>query len=1833
MIRIDGKLVSLVDGIAAANHSVVANLRLLLPESGGISVPVSGSARADAAGRFRIEIDADDQPKGPIDLLVSAPNGVIVGRLEVEPEAIAKPVEISIRTAAPFTIDESGLPGLGERLRVRGRVIDESGKSVPAGLPVVIWAVDRAASPPPAPRPLLIAETHGNGAFGGDWPPDIVAEAFGRVNGGPPIPVPLDADSRIVRDILLVTRIAEGEKGECDCLAATPRAPDATDLTSSPETFSQDLGGGCVDLTMPNRTLEEVSYFFVVRTSEPAVQGLTLAPRRKVPRDLLVDLLGVSLSASALRGDRLASASFGRDDLELDIDAARHLVRTDAAPRPEAIERAAWLSDVAHTKTLIDASLRTRASRGALDADHAIDWDDTPTIYPAIEIAHGHLLQYREVWRADGYSLGDLLYSLPLAPGQRRQVAVVNGEARNRAERQESLEFEEELDALLTRDRDVREIVGSNLSESTAGGSRNTTWGAAAGIGGGFIGAGFGIFGGVSGGGGGSDTTSWQTSARLFSADSLQQLRDRVGQRASAVRSERSTVVQTIAQGETLRAESEVVANYNRCHAITVAYFEVLRHFLISHELADVQECLFVPLTIRRFDRGKALRWREVLSRYLLDRSLLRGFEAIERIADSWVGWDFPLSRYSEEAPLTLEGELRISFILPRPRDGKDGELQLAEWEAYRSLMPSFARDLFGQLLERAIAENKSQTAARDEVFRSQIAPAIATNLVNRLRFAYVGTDGGETEVPLDATLVSAYVENQPLYVTLQPAGPLPQIPREDITYFRIAYDGEPLPPEAQVIVHNGRLRYRTDHITALLFDGPRILDDLRGGDPVVVSTPTTARELKNPRREDEELADRLVAHLNDHLELYHQALWLALDAQKRYMLLDALEVPGQQGRSVASLCRNELLGIVGNSLVLPVAPGQRLNPAVTATDPEGNPVDVRNAYATPPSPQLRVSVPTRGVYAEAVAGDCNSCEKIDDTRYWRWKTEGLLAPPEIQPIDTASRAQPAPSLTPTPLPAPLVSIQNAPEVPDPFGLGAAFGLLAKPDLFRDITGLEGTQKNAIGAFEAALSAASAVGGEAAKLARQQELSKSASKMMDSIQQAVRDDLLTPEAAKQLTESVLGGLAGRDDPQTEAPAQDETVGKAVDQLSQAESGSLKVETPSETVELSFDDTAPVIGGGSVPTTFQPSAPHDSTDVPVLLEATFTGTPPDARNTLSDDLSPFVISDRDTLAFVLAGLEPLVHDPIAELTRIGLLLPGPDAASFRLRRPLQIVYPAESAATKKVAGTGALPVVVLQHGNHRFFDNKTLSFVDSYKGFRYLQDTLAGLGIVSVSVDVNAANLFGETALIEMRARLAVSALDSLRALSLDAQSIFHDRLDFARVGLFGHSRGGDAVVRAAKIIGASHPEYKVKFVCSLSPTDLSGRAQPNQRMVVTPADTPFFALLYGTNDGDVNGAGGAREPGGTAFRHYDRATAPKSMIFLDGCSHNRFNAAWMKDTAPTGSGDEFGSYPADLRPEATQQALVSEYVGALARWQLLGEGPARTRFSGDDPNLQGVEASVQFSFGSTLGPLDDFENPLAPRQLHSATIDALPDTLINGRTLELETNHETGVLTFQPSVAGANPELIVDLPATFRDWTRFDRLTIRTTSLFDLTGADTIALGSPPDLELFAIDGGNNRDALNGPTGSRGFPRFHRGFERAVEMVSTAPDAARTVIATKTAHHLSDGDEVKIEVGITEALKNQGLLVLNGIHQITKIDDTHFAVPKKSTANLGKGWVGILKNWTRHRLETAVYTFPSIEVLLGSATFNVKDVRQLEIRQKAAFPQHVFLDSIELVKD
>lgn len=1650
-----------------------ASIRRAVPVTPGddetIEIAANGSGVVDDDGAFTLTIGGEGEPSTPIRLTVSTGEGVMVAEKTIPLDDAAKP--ISLRVAGTPTLDIAASGGTkGAKLSLTGRVVDARGTTVPAGLPVVLWGV-RADDPStqPAPAALVITRTQAGGFFSGDWTPDRLTSAFGRISGGEPVPIPLE-EERLPRRVLLVLELPQAVLDDAED-GPPGLAPMPADLTNNPAAYSQDLGGGCVDLTTPNRTVEEFIYTMVVRTSEPDVKGVTLGVRRMVPPRLVGRLIeAITLQEVYRSGSIRAAPARELEGLHLDVETATHLVATDEPPTMAELQRASWLSEIGRLKDLIGTTVSTAPVRQVLDADHPIDWDDTPTIFQAITLARGHLIEFREVWRADGYSLGDLLHSLPLAPGQRRRVAVVDWERRTTTARTESLEFEESLEAFNSRDRDVSEIVGSRLSEEIAAGSNNTTWGSAGGIGAGFIGTGFGIFGGVAGSSGGSSSNSWSDASRQFAGESLQSLRDRVLQRASSVRDQRATVVQTVSQGETMRAESEVVANYNHCHAMTIEYFEVLRHFLITHEVADVRECLFVPLPMAAFDRAKLLRWQTPLTARLRDRSLLPAFDATRRIADNWEGWDYPVSRYSEEPPELLEGELRISFILPRPRDAEDGAFQVDMWNPYSHWLPGDAFEMWTRWIQEGIAEyNATQIARRDRQFRERVAPEIARRIVDGLRFWYVTEDAGEVEVPLDPTLVSRYAEGTPLYVSLRPRGALPALPREGIAQFKITLEvprflGIPidiLPPDAQVVVQSGKARYSTAHKQFVLFDEGRILNDLSASDAVYIATPTSWAETRNPRQEDRELSDRLVAHLNNALEHYHQAIWTWLDAERRFMLLDGILVPGMGGRSVASIVENRLIGIAGNSLIFPVAPGIRVDPRVN-TDSEG---DLGDLYAADVKPAIRISVPTRGVYAEAILGDCDGCEEIDDSRYWRWSAEGMLEPPAIEPVGTESRTDGETALTPTPLPAPLVQIQNAPDLPAPFGLAEVFKVLARPDIFTDITGLEGTQRNARAAFDAALSAASSVASQAADLAKQNITATSGERMLERINQARSDGLLGPGAAQELSEKVLNTMVGQPsataDKKADSPVADPEVKKVIEKAAQSESGNIKVQTPDETLEMKFDGGDVKVGAGS--STVGLFEVDEFIDQLVIAES-FSGS--NDKFTISRTVIPTIAGLRSAFGG-MADVEP------------AFVRPNPaDTAKYQVRRRLRIAYPADPADPDKVVADGRLPVVVIVHGQHLSWEGGVE--VRNHDGYSYLQEHLAKLGIVSVSVDENAANFFDS--LIEMRAKMTLGAIDALRAMNADSASRFHDRLDFDKIGLVGHSRGGDAVIQAA-LLNTGNAHGVIKAVAAIAPTDFTGALLDSaKRLRVDAARAGFLFVMYGGHDADVSGIGGARSFTGTGFRHYDRATAPKAMGYLPFCNHNRFNRTWAADEAEITDSDLLA-----LHSRLNHEALANEFLGALFEWHLLGVTARQSLFNGVTGNALGFGVSQQWWFGSTLKIIDSFETASAPtgtRTIAVSEIAPMPDVKAAGTAIELHTSHQTKILAVNENVTAAPPAptpraLDLALAAAHRDWKGFDVLTFRVGTAVDLTDAGTVAGGvSQPTFEILLIDGAGKTETI-----------------------------------------------------------------------------------------------------------------------------------------------------------
>lgn len=1059
-----------------------------------------------------------------------------------------------------------------------GRLLDRRGAHGMDGVQIILSGRREGAAELDV---LAAVTTEAGGYFSIDYPTGAFVEASAYVGlelANNPIPIRLDADPEPIdgeprrvfpRSVILVA--------EFPASAPTPEATGGADCHCDANRFGD------------KRVLEEFSFFSLVRTSEPAIQGFVLADEDEItledvlrklpfsvfellepikslpfvarPSPLGLSRPGVLTRAATANADADEAFKAAIAGVKLRKSVVTDFLRTEKTLTKDNVGRLFAANEAAElTRSL---SIKTAPGprplgRVVLGASAAVDWDEQPTLYQAIEVAHGHLLQFKSEWLADGYSLGDLLYSLPLAPGQKKQIVVFDWERRESAVNEQSVDFNESLQSSLGRDRDILEIAKGTVNESLRGSSRSTTGGASAGIGG-VIG---GILFGASGGFGTSSSRASQDSFRQVSSTDSQKLRDRIVQSANAVRSLRSTVIQTVSQGERFEVSSESVANYNHCHALTIQYYEVLRHFKVRQRFADAREVVFVPLLMTSFDARKAVRWREPLERALLDRSLADGFEATLRVLHQWQDAGFPAGTFASENIVSAAGVLDIRFVLQRPLDEivevddtdrppvfggsatmppvwhkkKVSRIIVANWKR----LEPFLEGISPQEFHRDHLENATD---KDGVFHRMLGEKIARAFVKSLVFVVEDSTGNAIgNVPIDASLTSRYARNGRLRVTLRLNQPT-AFARDKFFYLRIRTRilslpvvgvdlnlGDVLPEGSYMTVESASMRYKTAHYDGFLFDFRSLGDDLTATDGVTIYAGPTRDELKDPRREDLALVNRLIAHLNDHLEHYHKALWLDMTAERRFMLLDGIILEGKgEGRSLASLVENELLAVVGNSLVFPVAPGLNLNPDF------GLKQSLTDFYMTTSPDPISVAVPTKGVFAEAAMGNCNACEKMDDSRFWRWEESPIPdSPTAIVPVNTDSRRADPGNLQPQALPAPIVSFQNAPAAPDPTGLAATLGLLGQGGLFKDITGLEGNQRNAAAALQGTLDAAKSFGQEAAKL----EVQKTMERRLDKALSAIDGDTsLSPEKKAELKEKALSAYMGAG-PTKEAPTKD-----------------------------------------------------------------------------------------------------------------------------------------------------------------------------------------------------------------------------------------------------------------------------------------------------------------------------------------------------------------------------------------------------------------------------------------------------------------------------------------------------------------------------------------------------------------------------------------------------------------------------------------------------------------------------------------------------------------------
>ncbi len=640
---------------------------------------------------------------------------------------------------------------------------------------------------------------------------------------------------------------------------------------------------------------------------------------------------------------------------------------------------------------------------------------------------------YKVSWFSLGHSLGEILYSLPLAPGETVKLAVIDWSWDSLTKRDETTKLTEELLHQTHRDRTISETVKAGLKELQHGSSFMGGTASAAGASGG---ANLGVVGlGAAVGNtwslGGSTATS--EGSRHLAAENVQRLNDSFSQASSAQREINSTVVIQARQEEKESIQTRTFSNYNHSHTLTILYYQVLRHYRVTVEWVRRRAAVLVKMPTKLpgvLTANILLSLRYLLEAYLLDRKLAAAFDAaarfvlgeekLKRETNKWAANTQTIDPGAKSfvkliAQFTTTGDDTDEpvFVVLHLHDGRQFEFQ-CDGAGDEGTSPEFEKALpvpinWNQIKGIEVKLKDIGNEPYGDWTESNILVSMATAANERVSIV---ADAATRTLDDAGGSTGLLLAMQPPPATTVNVGPKPQ--RND---FISAEDDLALQSlishiDANRTYYNSVLMLAADPTTiAIDFEGRpwgglgQFMADHVDPTPLEIFGSYVAFPLaKQPAAVDDTVVVDIAAALNGN------------DPARRQWALDTLAAMNEQDRQT-----------VLERLPLASAKSERLT-----------------------------SMATRGVFAEGKLGHCNVSEEIDNTRFWKWEEHPIpIEAPDINPV-TPIQPQPQQiTAAPTAFPQSLVNIVNPSPAPDPAGLGAALALLGTPNIFRDMSGRE----------------------------------------------------------------------------------------------------------------------------------------------------------------------------------------------------------------------------------------------------------------------------------------------------------------------------------------------------------------------------------------------------------------------------------------------------------------------------------------------------------------------------------------------------------------------------------------------------------------------------------------------------------------------------------------------------------------------------------------------------------------------------------------------------------
>jgi acetyl esterase/lipase len=267
-------------------------------------------------------------------------------------------------------------------------------------------------------------------------------------------------------------------------------------------------------------------------------------------------------------------------------------------------------------------------------------------------------------------------------------------------------------------------------------------------------------------------------------------------------------------------------------------------------------------------------------------------------------------------------------------------------------------------------------------------------------------------------------------------------------------------------------------------------------------------------------------------------------------------------------------------------------------------------------------------------------------------------------------------------------------------------------------------------------------------------------------------------------------------------------------------------------------------------------------------------------------------------------------------------------------------------------SGPYPMVLFLHGNHsscykgnraryEWPCRKGWTPIPNEEGYDYIARRLASHGFIVVSVSGNGVNVLGnyvEDTGMRQRGLLLEKHLDLWQNWNTVGGDPFGDlflgAVDMSRIGVMGHSRGGEGAVWNVVVDRERPSPYGIDAVLPLAPVDFDR---------ITVNDVALGVILPYC-DGDVYDLQGVHYFDDARYLEPGDAT-PKATVTVFGANHNFFNTVWSPSSGIPGAFNDAYRCPGGQLTEIQQRRVGIAYVASFFRRYVGGaanQGPIWT---------------------------------------------------------------------------------------------------------------------------------------------------------------------------------------------------------------------------------------------------------------------------------------------------